>query len=93
MGYLKDRQMVMRYRGEESSKMALPGGGPQEGLLGALLFIVLVNDCGLSSVSINNPQPDNKPKKQILATHHLKYVDDLSLLETINLRKQLVVNE
>ena len=45
MGYLKDRHMLIRFRGEESKMRPLPGGGPQGGLLGALLFISLVNEC------------------------------------------------
>ena len=80
MGYLAEREMLIQYKGERSDKRTLPGGGPQGGLLGALLFIVLVNDCGLKT----------SPENNLL---NLKYVDDMSVLEPIDLRKQLTLNE
>ena len=45
--------MVIRHNGEQSIPRSLPGGGPQGGLLGALLFIVLVNDCCINKESNN----------------------------------------
>jgi hypothetical protein len=38
MGFLSDRVMLVRYKGETTSSKPLPGGGPQGTLLGLLLF-------------------------------------------------------
>ena len=74
MGYLSEREMLIQYKGVKSSKRILPGGGPQGGLLEVLLFMVLVNDCGLS---------DSTPNENQLS---LKYVDDSSVIESIDLK-------
>ena len=39
MGFLTDREMFVRYKGETSNCKPLPGGGPQGTLLGLLLFL------------------------------------------------------
>ena len=52
MGFLSDREMVVNFKGETSSKKPLPGGGPQGTLLGLLLFLVLVNFCGFMEVKL-----------------------------------------
>ena len=49
--YLSDRQMIVRYRGEQSSPRPLPSGRPQGDLLTIILFLVLVSDCGRMSPS------------------------------------------
>ena len=41
IAFLKDRQMLVNYKGKQSSIKSLPGGGPQGTLLALLLFIVL----------------------------------------------------
>ena len=46
MGFLTDREMVIRYKGGCSSKKALPGGGPQGTRLGLYLFLILINAAG-----------------------------------------------
>ena len=46
MGFLKDRVMVVNYKGETTEEKQLPGGGPQGTLLGLLLFLILINFCG-----------------------------------------------
>ena len=43
-GFLKDRIMVMSYKGGTSSNKAMPGGGPAGTTLGLLMFIVLINN-------------------------------------------------
>ena len=43
ISFLKDRSMVVRYKGQTSSMKNLPGGGPQGALLGLFLFLVLIN--------------------------------------------------
>ena len=77
VSYLTDRSMYMRYQGQSSSKKLLPGSCPQGAYLGILLFIIIFNGA-LLRPSI--PRHDSL---------NLKYIDDLSLLQAINLKTAL----
>ena len=46
MGFLSNRVILGRYKGETTGSNPLPGGGPQGALLGLLLFLIMINDCG-----------------------------------------------
>ena len=46
ISFLSEREMIVKYKGEQSSTKSLPGGGPQGTLLALLLFLVLINDFG-----------------------------------------------
>ena len=83
--------MLVRYKGKESGIKPLPGGGPQGTLLGLLLFIVLINDVGFAGQRNNAGEiiTSKRNMKQVNEIH-LKYIDDLTLAEAINLPKQLV---
>ena len=91
IAFLTDRQMVVRYKGEKSSVKSLPGGGPQGTLLGLFLFLVLINDTGFHG-QLNNVGELATRKSNVKAVNqiHLKYVDDLSLAETVNLSEKLL---
>ena len=78
VSYLTDRSMFMRYRGSTSSRRWLPGSTPQGAFLGILLFIIIFNGAML------------RPAIPRLHSLSLKYVDDLSILSAINLKKSLV---
>ena len=73
MGFLEDRTLLVRFNGESSESKALPGGGPQGTLLGLLLFLILINDCGFSD---NNMQVGrtitNRKKKFTSSALHTK---------------------
>ena len=91
MAFLTDRKMLVRYKGKQSGIKSLPGGGPQGTLLGLLLFIVLINDVGFEG-QMNNAGDLITSRKNMKTANqiHLKYVDDLSLAEAINLTDKLV---
>ena len=91
MAFLKDRKMLVKYKGESSSTKSLPGGGPQGTLLALLLFIVMINDIGFEG-QLNNAGDliTSKRNMKVVNEIHLKYVDDLTMAEAINLPKQLV---
>ena len=91
VAFLTDRQMVVRYKGKQSSVKSLPGGGPQGTLLGLFLFLILINDVGFEG-QVNNVGELATKKRNVKAVNeiHLKYVDDLSLAETVNLSEKLV---
>ena len=88
MAFLKNRKMIVRYKGKHSKLKYLPGGGPQGTLLGLLLFIILINDLGFEGQS-NDTGEIITSKKHLRALNeiHLKFVDDLSLAEAVNLNK------
>ena len=86
IAFLSDRKMILRYKGKHSGVKSLPGGGPQGTLLGLLLFIILINDVGFDG-QLNNTG-DIVTSKRNLKT--LKYVDDLTLAEAINLPANLI---
>ena len=90
ISFLSNRKMVIRYKGETSSLKKLPGGGPQGALLGLLLFLVLVNDIGFNDQTNENGELITcKRRVKDFNELHLKYVDDLALLESIPLGTQL----
>ena len=91
ISFLSDRKMRVRYRGKWSSVKSLPGGGPQGTLLGLLLFIVLINDVGFEN-QVNNAGEIITSKRNMKAVNqkHLKYVDDLTLAEAVDLKEKLV---
>ena len=91
MAFLIDRRMVVRYKGEQSSMKELPGCGPQGTLLGLLLFLVIINDAGFEGQQNNAGELiTSKRNMKNVNNIHLKYVDDMTLAEPINLAKQLV---
>ena len=90
ISFLTKRKMVVRYKGESSSVKELPGGGPQGALLGLLLFLVLVNDIGFSDQTNENGDLITcKRRVKSFNELHLKYVDDLALLEAVPLKTKL----
>ena len=91
MAFLSDRRMLVRYNGKKSSTKYLPGGGPQGTLLGLLLFLVLINDLGFDNQK-NNAGELITRRNNLKAANvlHQKYVDDLTLVESINLKDKLV---
>ena len=86
IAFLKNRKMILRYKGKSSKLKDLPGGGPQGTLLGLLLFIILINDLGFEGQT-NDVGEIITSKKHLRTLNeiHLKYVDDLSLAEAVNL--------
>ena len=80
MAFLRDRSMIVRYKGAKS----LPGGGPQGTLLGLLLLLVLINDTGFIH-QMNDAGLRLPSKKKVKAANliHLKFVDDMTTSEAI----------
>ena len=94
MGFLSERQLVVAYRGEESGSKAMPGGGPQGTVLGMLLFLILINRAGFPEEdrTIGSRVTQGATVRTAIRNLHLKYVDDLTLLESMKLRDALTVN-
>ena len=103
ISYLSNRSMCVRFHGAVSSEKSMPGGGPQGTLLIVLLFILQVNHAGAPcaikpclppGVSGPEPNPEQVPDLQpchtIGTTENKKYVDDLTFLEVVKLKDNLV---
>ena len=69
VSYLAERQMKVKFNGEESDVLPLIGGGPQGTLLGQIMYLVQSND------NADMVDPDDR----------FKYIDDLSILHIVSL--------
>ena len=103
ISYLTDRTLCIRYHGAVSSDRCMPGGGPQGTLLIVLLFILQVNHAGYPCsipatlpVGVAGPEPNPDTVRNPEACHstgtteNKKFVDDLTLLEAVKLKGNLV---
>ena len=94
IGFLAERELVVSYKGVKSANKQMPGGGPQGTVLGMLLFIVLINSAGFAEdertmgARITKAAHVRKSIKNI----HLKYIDDLTIAESIKLKSALCVD-
>lgn len=95
--YLSNRKMVVRHKGAISEEQEMPGGGPQGTNLGILIYLVNINSCGISLESIERSLKDLNseverehpilpppPKNISESSARLKYIDDMSLCQTVN---------
>ena len=94
IGFLSDRELILRYKGAQSQRKRLPGGSPQGTRLGMFLFLILINFAGFPFQEIERGMGKliTQPKRKPISKMHLKYVDDLSYLKSINLSEKLTVN-
>ena len=84
--FLKDRELILSYKGFTAKSKKLPGGGPQGTVLGMFLFIVLINLVGFKSQVKDVGKVITKPlnKRKPMSTIHLKFIDDLTVAESLN---------
>ena len=84
--YLSNRSMIMKFKGEYSSRKMLPGGGPQGAYMGGLIFIIKYNGAFLRPpIPRNLPGLASKSKAE-----KVKFVDDGTVAVSINLKQCLV---
>ena len=89
--FLENRVMVVRYKNETTETKQLPGGGPQGTLLGLLLFLILINQCGFENPATDIGQTITRSKAKFSPTNlHVKFIDDLTLAESFNMKDSLV---
>ena len=53
MGFLTERELILRYKGGCSKRKAMPGGGPQGTRLGLFIFLILINAAGYEMLNMN----------------------------------------
>ena len=99
--YLANRRMCVRLNGVTSKEQPILGGGPQGGLLTVLLFDLQVNLAGaprrirVLTLDVIGPEPEAPHDEELPLCHNKKkilkkkYVDDLSMLESIDLKNTL----
>ena len=94
IGFLTDRELIVRYKGGYSNRKALPGGGPQGTRLGLFLFLILINAARYQYLEKNlgSKVTTGLNRRTPLPNGHMKYVDDLSLVQSLNLRECLIPN-
>ena len=96
--YLTDRSMIVRYKGAQSNPHPLPSGGPQGDVLGMIIFLVEVSDVGMPPPPPLPPDaveedvscvPAPPPPAQTRRELRLKWLDDVTLAESIQLNINL----
>ena len=96
IGFLTEREMVLRYKGGCSGKKPLPGGGPQGTRLGLFLFLILINAAGYKykdlEHNIGEKITEKLSKRKPIDRIHLKYVDDMTMAQSMNLPDCLIPN-
>ena len=94
MGFLLERELVVRFQGAQSDKKRLPGGSPQGTRLGLFLFLILINAAGYGSLMKNIGQhiTEKKNKRKIIPNIHMKFVDDVTLAEAMNVKECVLPN-
>ena len=85
--------MIVHFRGCQSTTKHLSGGGPQGTLIALLLFLVLVNDLGFEGQTNNAGNLATCKNKIKLANEiHLKFIDDLTIAESVDMSKDVILN-
>ena len=94
MGFLTERELIVRYRGGTSGRKMLPEGDPQGTILGLFLFMILINAAGYQNLerNIGHQITQKKNKRNVMPSTHMKFVDDMTLAASMNLRECLVPN-
>ena len=92
IGFLSERELVVRFKGLISSRKSLPAGSPQGTRLGLLIFLILINYAGHDSAQPNIGEMVTKSfkRKKSIEQIRVKYVDDMGLLRAVNLKENLI---
>ena len=95
MGFLSERKLQVSFKGAISAIKLMPGGSPQGTVLGMFLFIILINIVGFKGKIDNIGDYVTEPfrKRKPMQTFHAKFIDDLTLAESLNLREKLKKDE
>ena len=87
MSFLKNWKLQVKFKEKLSDLKEMPGGGPAGTILGMFVFIVLIDPINFTEKFNWGAQITQKLSTRTpIQTMHLKYFDDVSLLEAINLK-------
>ena len=89
VGFLSERELIVKYKGLQSERMMLPGSCPQGTLLGLFLFLVLINAAGSGYLQkhIGNFITKSLNKRKPMQDITLKYIDDMTQAFAVNVRE------
>ena len=91
IGFLEERKLIVTHNGATSRTKDMPGGGPQGTVLGMFLFIILINQAGFANQSrrLGEKLATAASKRDEMEDMHAKYVDDMTIAQSICLKKEL----
>ena len=94
-GFFTDRELILRFKGCNSTPMSMHAGCPQGTKLGLLLFLLLINAAGYQDLEkeVGKKITGSVNKRKPISQTHAKYVDDLSLAKAINLKEDLTTGQ
>ena len=94
IGFLENRELEVTYKGVKSGRQQMPGGGPQGTILGMFLFLILINSAGFKTSMKKTGQvvTNQKTSREAMQPIHLKFIDDMTVAEAIDLKKKLILN-
>ena len=92
VGYLSGRTMRVRYKGKIGEPKDIPGGAGQGAPLGMWIFLFMIDQAGPKSSPIPLGEIITKSEKRREKLEHgkQKFVDDFTILTSLNLKKDLV---
>ena len=94
MGYLSQRKLCLRYKQLVGEEKDIPGGAGQGVPIVLWIFLILIDSSGPQSniepIGKTITQPDNSRRK--IEKDKNKWIDDFTVLATIDLKKTLVPN-
>ena len=95
MGFLTERELIVRYRGKQSDRKWLPGGSPQGTRLGLFLFLILINAAGYEEHEkhLGEHITLKQNKRKIIPSIHMKFVDNMKECVIKNPDPNLSFNE
>ena len=87
--YLENRKLEVRYKGKSSEQALLPGGVGQGTVLGLWIFLVMMNKYGKPHEKKALGDYITLPlrKREAIKDTKAKWVDDLTVVKHINLKK------
>ena len=90
IGFLDERKLIVTHNGAASGIKDMPGGGPQGTVLGMFLFIILINQAGFANQSrrLGEKLATAASKRDEMEDMHAKYVDDMTIAQSICLKKR-----
>ena len=92
IGYLTQRKMKVRFKGKVGEEKGIPGGAGQGAPLGMWVFLFMIDRAGPKPNQIPLGEIITKPekKRQNIQEGKQKFVDDFTVLTSLNLKKTLV---
>ena len=83
--------MIVTHNGAASGTKDMPGGNPQGTVLGMFLFLILINQAGLENQNrkLGEKLTVAASKRDEIENMHAKYVDDMTIAQSINLKNDL----